>query len=97
LLMNPFESQERVILVRDTMDDEWEPRVLSKFVKGKAGCWAVVKTIEEAKTATTVKFWNFWKELEPEITPKEEEKEESIPVSQLRGKTIEEIYKLING
>jgi hypothetical protein len=84
-LSNPFESQERVILVK--FSTGWKEEKAVTFIEGKP----IIKTY--GINYVIIEDFNDWKELEP----KEEEKEESIPVSQLRGKTIEEIYKLING
>jgi hypothetical protein len=93
LLFSPFESHERVILVRDDNNSVWKKRVLIKTIENRALVWCVAETIESSKPQDQTTLYDFWKELEPQ----EEEKEESIPKSQLRGKTIEEIYKLING
>jgi hypothetical protein len=65
-LKNPFESQERVILVMDYINKKWVERVLIKFTDNLAVCWDGAKTISEAKNKLSVSYWATWKELEPQ-------------------------------
>ncbi len=65
-LKSPFESQERVILVRDSEDEKWQKRVLIKIALNKAVCWQSSDTIEGSKKEICTSYWNFWKELEPQ-------------------------------
>jgi hypothetical protein len=69
LLLSPFESQERVILVGSSEGQICTPRVLHLIKNNKAICWNEAETIEEAKNIASTTTWNFWKELEPESIP----------------------------
>jgi hypothetical protein len=66
LLLSPFESQERVILVYDYITKKWVNRVLIKFTDNLAVCWDGAQTLESAKNKVSVSYWATWKELEPQ-------------------------------
>jgi hypothetical protein len=93
LLLSPFESQERVILVRATEKEKWVKRVLIKFIGDKPVCWDMEETIEGAKLEVDTCKWNFWKELEE---PKEEKKEEMISIKELKQMSGTQLLELLN-
>ena len=73
-----FDNTERVIEVRDYEHNEWEKRVLCKFIENKPVCWINAETIEEAKSEYMTKFWNFWREIPIKETITKEEAEELL-------------------
>ena len=69
MVIVPKRTQERVVQVRDHVNDNWEQRVLIKTISdGSAVCWSSAKTIKDAKEALGVTLWRCWRELptEPE-------------------------------
>jgi hypothetical protein len=89
-LSNPFEPQERVILVSDDKV-KWHTRVLIKFIEDRPVVWWSGETIEEAKKEPETVFFDFWKE----ITPQEEEKEEMISIKALKQMGVTQFLELL--
>ena len=70
---NPFEqNQERVVEVFTTYG-KWVKRVLIAEKDGKAVCWVLAETLEEAKNKSEAQTWSEWREIQPkkELTFKE--------------------------
>ena len=63
----PKDSLERVVQVRDHVNDNWEQRVLIKSLpNGTALCWCDAETIKEAKDEAETTVWALWRELSTE-------------------------------
>ena len=70
---NPFkQNQERVVEVFTTYG-KWVKRVLIAEKDGKAVCWVLAETLEEAKNKSEAQTWSEWREIQPkkELTFKE--------------------------
>lgn len=65
----PKDRVQRVVQVRDHVNDNWEQRVLIKSLPNETVlCWCNAETINEAKDKTETTVWALWRELptEPE-------------------------------
>jgi hypothetical protein len=68
MVIVPKDSLERVVQVRDHVNDNWEQRVLIKSLPNKTVlCWFDAETIEEAEEEDCTRIWKYWREL-PEKT-----------------------------
>lgn len=67
MVIVPKDSLERVVQVRDHVNDNWEQRVLIKSLpNGTALCWCDAETIKEAKDEAETTVWALWRELSTE-------------------------------
>ena len=66
-LSNPFESDERVVEVRDSATTSWVRRVFIKELNGCFLCWDVAETIEDSKRQTRTCGWQFMREIQPTL------------------------------
>jgi hypothetical protein len=81
-------TQERLVQVRDYVNDIWYTRVLLMQKNDKYICWEDAETIEEAESKTRTTVWNFMREV-PEkktITMKEIAEKFGIDVEQIEIK-----------
>ena len=82
LEQQPDQTQERVVLVRNFDDEEWQPRVLHMELKGFFYCWKTA-CLEHAKNCTKLIYWQQMKEL-PKLTAQEAADKLGITLDELK-------------